>query len=434
MTISDYNEIIEELGFWGGFTERGFSRKANILTSIVYFLKLIIKFSYLFIVNQKKWNFNVQTDIELLVIYLTANQEKAVNSWLVYERSYKSISNSYNSNYKIPWGRFAFFGLKNIIKAFIFILRSGNFKNYMPWLEEFARYYAGKDIATEMFRRLKPSFILISNDHSGVSRGINRVAKQNGIKIVYTQHACIGKGFPRLNFDLSMLDGLQSHSQYLQSGKISGQVVITGRQKKIFLIKTKLNNTRIGLATNSLDNLKTWEEIIENLVKHNYIIKLRCHPAEKRRKKWAKIAFNNNIEMDEGGLNDFIEGIDVLVAGLTGTILDAYIMGVPTVYFEDQKSSRYKNSDYYNYEQYGICVRCDSPESISKCIDATLERGVNVESALMYDAGVKLDPINVKNTILKNFVSNKEDLMLGNCMPVYKLYSHEDETSYYAPE
>jgi len=45
-------------------------------------------------------------------------------------------------------------------------------------------------------------------------------------------------------------------------------------------------------------------------------------------------------------LNNFLENIDVLVAGLTGTMLDAYIKGVPSVYVVDEDKAWSGNDNY----------------------------------------------------------------------------------------
>lgn len=236
MLAAEKIEAFKECKFWRQCTGDERPEIKSKFDILYWYLYVLIKHAYIYIKYPKKWekyNSVNKSKCDLLIIQLTKNQRSASSGIESHIYKYITASNDGNADIQIPWGRLAILTLARVTSFTCAIAFNRKLKNYGPWVEELARYSAGKIIANELYNLVEPTAVMVSNDHSGILRAIIKKAKEKNIKVIYTQHAQIGNNFPKLNFDLSLLDGIQALDKYINSGKPNGIIVITGRRKNI---------------------------------------------------------------------------------------------------------------------------------------------------------------------------------------------------------
>tara|TARA_Y100000588_G_C14245744_1_gene921317 strand:- start:1647 stop:2498 length:852 start_codon:yes stop_codon:yes gene_type:complete len=235
------------------------------------------------------------------------------------------------------------------------------------------------------------------------------VAKELEITTIYTQHGSVGKGFPVLNFDVSMLDGAQAVAQYSDAGTIDSNIVITGRDSELY---EKFNRNSgmpegqyVGLATNCMDSLLEWNKIIENVRRLDKKIVLRCHPAESRKLLWAVLAKIHGVTYSKTGLDEFLQGCEVLITGVSGVSFDAAVRQVPVLTYIPSEMRSPRMSDYYCYQRYGLCRRLDNPRDVVSSIEEI--QPVNKDVAGIFESGLIHSAIENKRAVL-NIVKNEQ--------------------------
>jgi len=373
-------------------------------------IKVYLKFIALFIHSPKNWPTQTfgNKKINVLAVYLSLNQKDSICSWFKTDDANRTASQSFEADIKIPWGRFAFLCLMKTHKVIKLLKNQEDSEAHFPWIEEYVRYEAGIVLAGELFNIVSPLAVLVSNDHNGVSRAIISVAKDRGIKTIYTQHGQIGGVFPRLTFDLSLLDGIQALNQYIKSGVPTGEVVITGRRSITQFIKNESNNSDcIGVATNNDDEIETWDGILKILAKRNSRVILRTHPADRRRTKWEKLAFKHQVEMDYGSLKNYLSRIKILISGLSGIALDAHLLGVRSILvYPNQKFRTGIMKDYYGYVKYQISKECLEINELERLIEETQSEESIFNNSIYYECGLIENPNHLKALTLSKYIES----------------------------
>jgi len=245
-------------------------------------------------------------------------------------------NNRVDSSYK--------YGLKQIIKAYI----------YLPSF-------------LEMLASTQPRYVVVSNDHNVDTRSLRISAQILDIKTVYLQHASVSRLFPPLDFDIAFLDGEKSLEIYKECNKNTDyhsnkaiNVFLSGQKK--FLTPVQANSghiTRIGLATNLLDPLTPIIELARKLTKIGLRVVIRHHPSQSpvfTEGLKALQASTENIRISDpeiSDINDFFQGVDVLIAGDSSIHLEAALAGLTTYYYHFSKNP--EGYDYYGFLNEGIC-------------------------------------------------------------------------------
>ena len=83
--------------------------------------------------------------------------------------------------------------------------------------------------AASVMGSLKPHGFVVANDHSPAPVAWAGVARAFGKRVMYLQHAHVHKGFPALDFDLSILRDRASRRAYSAIGPSQGRVVVLPR-------------------------------------------------------------------------------------------------------------------------------------------------------------------------------------------------------------
>lgn len=236
-------------------------------------------------------------------------------------------------------------------------------------LDNFLNSYNALVYFDDILNKLKPRFVIVSNDHNTMNRSLIALARNAGIETVYMQHASVSNLFPALNFDYAFLDGQSALITYrecenncpcktaLQKNR---KVYLTGQKKKVKaeIKTTEIKSKEVGIALNALDSLEGAERLVVLLENNGVKVRLRWHPALatkvtqilKTRLSSREVEFSDpKLE----SLGSFFSKISCLVAGNSSIHLEAALAHVVPIHYE--VSQQYTN-DYYGYVKNGLSI------------------------------------------------------------------------------
>lgn len=244
-------------------------------------------------------------------------------------------------------------------------------------------------VAGEMLDKYNVKVLVLANDHNDINRCLIFNALEKSIKTVYVQHASVKKGFPRLDFTYSFLDGQESLDKYLYAGKPNGEVYLSGGVRFDFLygkiVKRNEEVKKIGVAINMLDDFEKVKSLCLFLKKEGYNdLILRPHPRYQHLdSEWlAKndIAISNPKEESSF---DFIAGIDFMISNESAIHLDASIMYCPTVLYN---MSNNNILDDYNFVKNNLVKLAENGNVLLNYIKNKNEIFPNKEVLQYYNA------------------------------------------------
>lgn len=244
-------------------------------------------------------------------------------------------------------------------------------------------------IAGEMLDKYNVKVLVLANDHNDINRCLIFNALEKGIKTVYVQHASVKRGFPRLDFTYSFLDGKESLEKYLYDGKPKGEVYLSGgvRFDSLYdkIVKRNYETQRIGIAINMLDDFDKVKKLCLFLKNNNYHdLILRPHPRYQHlNTEWL---IKNNIAISnpkEESSFDFISKIDFMISNESAIHLDASIMYCPTVLYNMSDTSLL---DDYNFVKNYLVKLVNTEDELLKFIKNPREVMPTKETLQYYNA------------------------------------------------
>ena len=244
-------------------------------------------------------------------------------------------------------------------------------------------------VAGEMLDKYNVKVLVLANDHNDINRCLIFNALEKGIKTVYVQHASVKKGFPRLDFTYSFLDGQESLDKYLYAGKPNGEVYLSGGVRFDFLydkiVKRNEEVKKIGVAINMLDDFEKVKSLCLFLKEEGYDdLTLRPHPRYQHLdSEWL---IKNNIAISnpkEESSFDFIANIDFMISNESAIHLDASIMHCPTVLYN---MSNNQILDDYNFVKNNLVKLAENGNVLLNFIKNKNEIFPNKEVLQYYNA------------------------------------------------
>ena len=244
-------------------------------------------------------------------------------------------------------------------------------------------------VAGEMLDKYNVKVLVLANDHNDINRCLIFNALEKGIKTVYVQHASVKKGFPRLDFTYSFLDGQESLDKYLYAGKPNGEVYLSGgvRFDSLYnkIVKRNEEVKKIGVAINMLDDFEKVKNLCLFLKKEGYNdLILRPHPRYQHLdSEWLiknDIAISNPKEESSF---DFIANIDFMISNESAIHLDASIMHCPTVLYN---MSNNQILDDYNFVKNNLVKLAENGNVLLNFIKNKNEIFLNKEVLQYYNA------------------------------------------------
>lgn len=271
-----------------------------------------------------------------------------------------------------------FYKLSNEKDSNYKLLRSGNYyliEGMYKWWLWYLKYK-------------KPKAILFSNDHLIWHRVLRKAAQQNKIPTIYIQHASVTEKFPKLEFDLSLLEGQDALDKYSKKG-IDGKVELIGMPKfdKYFSFINRTSKIQtIGVCTNILDENNYIEGLCAKLKDKlpELTIILRPHPRDSRVEFYKFLKEKYDLSFSDSKIEnsfEFLKKIDFNIAAETSVHLEAVLMNVYTVYYNMSGEFR----DHYGYIKNGLIHDVfKQPDELVVFVNSILNNKPNIRHRSKY--------------------------------------------------
>ena len=365
-----------------------------LLRSFIFFAKLAISFTLRLKSSKTKdiliyvGSTNQFNSIEPII---DALKNKKTDFFLSYSQGIFEKNRSPYTN-----SRLVGFGFNIVLMALSFYLIRGlplyiQFKKEkrnkeLNWhFNHFLDAYAFVPYFIELLTEVRPSLVVVANDHTVNNRCLRLAAELMGIETLYVQHASVTSNFPPLEFDYALLDGRTAHDIYLNNYKdrkeenprvdvniANCQVFLSGQKKRVVsrLPVSQSKKNWIGVAVNTLDDFNSVRDILDVLFLMGKKCILRTHPIQNKifinhlksfikDKDWIVWSDSN-----KEGLSQYFFSISSLISGNTSIHLEAALSGLPTFYYE--MSQDVVRPDYYGYVKNGISYKIKDGFSLSE--------------------------------------------------------------------
>jgi len=356
----------------------------NVINTIHFTLSAIVLDLFFFFENSSLKNKN-------LFFYGSINQYNALNSIgeNVADSLFIGVSRTSENRLYMSLGCLFSFVLLPIF-SYKFLSFSKKYKRKI--LENFSNYFFILGMLfwwTILLKILNVKSIFFSNDHLVYHRILRMAAQINKIPTIYIQHASVTKKFPKLEFDISLLEGRDSYHKY-SFFKNNSIIRLIGTPKFDKFFK-KINQSKkirsIGICTNILD----METDIENVCRSLFCffgseleIFIRPHPRDTRCNFYDRISKAYQIKLSNSKKESsfgFLSNVDLIIAGDSGIHLEAVLMNVYSIYYSAE------NKDYYGFLKNNLVTDyfdIDSTNNLCKRIKKISNDKPDVRSRAKY--------------------------------------------------
>ena len=231
---------------------------------------------------------------------------------------------------------------------------------YWFWLRGLLRAYPSK-------------WLLTANDHNPWNLMLYELARSDGRKTAYVQHASVSNIFPPLDFDVAFLDGPISWEVYqniavsARRPAFAGDVCLCGQQKRLGGKRISSKVQVLGIATSSLTGLDVLLEVLKRLSMEGWQMVLRSHPTESPDRleaydEWAESIPGLLFQKGTLPLARFLGVVDMVIAGDSSILLETAVSGRCAVYMRELSGRGM--DDYYGFVQNGIALRMDASRDV----------------------------------------------------------------------
>ena len=233
-------------------------------------------------------------------------------------------------------------------------------------------------------------------------RLLKKAAFYNKVPTFYLQHASVVEEFPKLDFDLSLLEGMDALSKYNKKG-IDNNVELIGMPKfdrYYNCINSNLVINNIGICTNILESEETLSSFIKELRENfkSMPIFLRPHPADKRLEFYKKLSRQFNLFLSNSQNEnsfDFLRKVDLNISGGSSVHLEAVLMNVYPIHYKFNKE-RY---DDYGYLKNGLLLHSfDKVKDVVSHINSIKYNKPNIRNRAKYYVESVNTPYDGKST------------------------------------
>lgn len=303
--------------------------------------------------------------------------------------------------------------LKDYIKS-EGLIRTGFHYNLNQYLLTYGFYISMR----LWLNRFKPNALVFSNDHNMENRVLEKASHDEGITTAYLQHASVSSFMPPLSFNYALLDGRDALYVYDEIGSSETIIYLVGISKfddYIDEINLKDRVDSIGICTNWLEPFDRIEELCRYLKNYlsNLEIYLRPHPHDKRERQMRELVNEIGIKMsdsNEEGVFDFLNGVDLILAGNSNIHLEAALLNVYPIFYDFTLNP---DMEIYSFLKTGLCEYSSNPDEAHKKILSILANKPNIrDRAKVYcnTVGTKFDGLSTElaSSIISKIANNKE--------------------------
>lgn len=308
------------------------------------------------------------TEAAVLFLYGTFNQREALRP-LAASLS-KSVSVEFSSFSEIDYQeatfplRYAYIKSIRFALPFFFIAcRSPRRDTLKVNLDKVILAVGFIEACRKYFLALRPSFVILSNDHNLENRLVVAVATELKIRTIYVQHAEVSDQFPPLSqFDIAFLNGAAARDVYASVGNLCGEVHLVGnmkldmlkRQMQTCMVEAGLKNV-IGFAYNLISDSDRVMEFVRKYNERGVSVLIRLHPRQNRdfhyfEKMYAECDAIVTRSTDMS-VAEFLAHIDILCGGNSSVLLESVILGRLAVQLSVDPLE-----DYYGFLKRGVVI------------------------------------------------------------------------------
>ncbi len=204
--------------------------------------------------------------------------------------------------------------------------------------------------------------VVFFNDDNVISRPLAAICHRAGVRCVIVQHACVNSNFPPLSwYALACLDGRQAVDSYtLEKPPTRCTTSAVGALRLYPIHKRRLRTTWVerplevvGLAWVDIRQNDAALKIAQALIDVGYRVAVRRHPDIRRAQ--LTHGLGDRLELSEGPIDEFFDGIDLLISSESSLVFDAAIRGRRVVMARELATF----VDYYDHAAKGICELLD---------------------------------------------------------------------------
>ena len=233
--------------------------------------------------------------------------------------------------------------------------------------------------ARTWLRKIKPSAVILANDHNYPTRIILYVAKEQKISTYYFQHASVSDKFPPLLFDYALLDGIDALEKYERAGPSSTKAFLVGNGKSDSYFAHINKNEKVqtvGVCVNNADRIDFAEQLCRELRKAlpELRIILRPHPGDiARYPEWLRIKTDCKMEFSDARSElsfDFLKRVDAVIVGDSNILLEAALLNVFPIYYDVNRT----NLDWYGFIKNGLTEYIAEPAGVCQKLRDLLTR------------------------------------------------------------
>lgn len=219
-----------------------------------------------------------------------------------------------------------------------------------------AQFLAAVDTCDFLIRELKPRSVTVINDHNVVPLAWLLSARRSGVPTVYIQHAAVSAVFPKLLANWALLEGQHAADTYSRIGSYARQTRLVGIPRLDGRIgfhgDAKLSGElTVGLCLKTFYSDAQIRDLFDALKKSPKVVRiiLRPHPGSPA-EYMDRLRTLLKEDISDGRTEEairFLERVDVLVSGESTIILEAALMKIPAIHFDD-------GSFFFPFDFYGL--------------------------------------------------------------------------------
>ena len=313
----------------------------------------------------------------VLLFYASENQYKAIKPISDSLGESTLVGLGKKNRQGLQYGLFTSYVIGVLFIPFLVVtyFKSGSYKRksirkcFHNYLLTYGYYF----VACLRLARVRPSALLISNDHVMWTSALAEAAQRSSIPVIYLQHAPVTSDFPALTYDFAFLNGKDALEKYARAGIASGtEVFLTGPPKfDRYSQSTNTNQSvqKIGICTNRLDSIEVVERVSRSLNARlpEPEICLRPHPADERSNKWRQLADKHGFAYSDAMVDHpfaFLKRVDAVVAGASGIHLEACLMNVVPIFYDFGGIG----SDRYGFIDRGLALKTTDPKELNELL------------------------------------------------------------------
>lgn len=359
--------------------------KKGVLLRILSLFKGILKYSF------RKHNGELIKPNATLFFVIAQNEINSVKPVI------KNVPNAVIvgfDNYKngYPFGHIYFLSILFIPIVFYRYLTCKNpyhRKSYKYAFDGFCLSYASRLVLDRYLAKLNPSEIIIANQLSCYHRCLASAAKRCAIRTIYIQHASVTENFSDLNiFSAALLEGEDSLNKYQRNGTTNRDIFLVGMPKfDQYFSRMKKNQVinSIGICTNGIDDLDSYDNLIAFLVLKLPDLKIiiRPHPSDRRKYDWYQMSKKYNCSFSDVSKVEsfkFFDDVDLIIAGDSNIHLEASLLNISCIYFDPLES----NVDWYGFALNGLVYYCLKVDEAYEYIKKRIDGSLNVRQRAKY--------------------------------------------------